>query len=789
MPTPPLQPRHFFLNEQHELSPEEKGGGGSMTQVLNVNWTQKADRLAGSLDRVERRAVASRDPVSRRRYYILAEPVSQIVRASKAKDAVGGQKSEGVDFAGEQSKVFARLGLDLVEVHANGSATVHALPERFEQLRARAAELGQASERDQARWVSLETFDWLPADLKFDHAWLSEIGTKPIEAHIKLQPLLSALEADSVIRAIGEILSAHSGCELRGKGNTYLGRVWLRAVLKASAIKALANEFASIQSIHPPIIARADGSADETRERIAPSRTPTISAAPSTLPCVAVVDTAVPDEHLMLQPYRRGTVVGRDCLNTANDHHGSCVASRIVFGELDFAEGEIASPAASCTFYEVRVAESANTIRAESVPTALATVTSAAPDVRVFNLSFDSRRALADMTPKYRAETLKLIEDLDNFAFDQDVLLVIAAGNAPFGVIPDPRYPRHLDHPNWMLGSFPRCFNALTCGGTIPRIAASGLADEPNAPSPFARLGPGFAESPKPDFCAPAGNTDANYQKQPGLGVWGYSALGEPLEVFGTSHAAPLLAREAAMTLHELRKVCPPETLPFACTAKAILALTATDVTSALSRTLQPLAKRALGHYGRATSGPLRLPTHAAAMFFWQGVIEHHKDILRVQLPVPREWLRAATQPELRICVAWDVPVNAAVEHCWSCRDIALTLRMDEDTEAASGSRGRRAGYPLFQRHWDLGKLHSKAKPRSDLWVAEFRYEQIAAYAAGHIVSPIQRIAFAAELRDCGEKPSSPQQFVQQLPIAATLNRFSVTAVPFRQPVVVTSEI
>ncbi len=786
MPTPPPKPKHFFLNEQHELSLGERGGGGSTPHLLEVNWSQRSTNLVRSLEKVERRAAASRDPVSRRRFYIVAEPEALIVKASDAKDAIDGRKTETVDFAGEQSKVFGRLGLDLVEVHPGGMATVHALPENFERLRARAAELGQAGARDQARWASLAAFDWPAAELKYDRSWTDEIGTKAVEAHIKLQPLLTTFEADAVIRAITELLGAHAGSEVRGKDMTYLGRIWLLALLKPAAIKAIATEFPSVQAIHPPILAFVEGPAAEwnpTSERSS-SRSTRIDEA---MPCVAIVDTAVPDEHRILQPYRRGTIVGRGCLNTPNDHHGSSVASRVVFGDVDLSNEATPPPLASCSFYEVRVAEGQNVIRPESVTNALSTVTSVAPDVRVFNLSFDSKAALADMPAKYRSEVLKVLEELDNFAFDQDALLVVAAGNAPFGVIPEPRYPRHIDHPGWALGSFPRCFNALTCGGLIPRIAAAGLADELNAPSPFTRLGPGFANSPTPDFGAPAGNTDPNYQKQPGLGVWAYSASSEPLEVFGTSHVAPILAREAAFVMSELRKACAGETRPFACTAKAILALTAADITRNLSKSLQPLAKRAF-HFGRATAEPLRVPSAEVTAFFWQGVIEHHDDVVRVQIPVPREWLAAAEKPELRVCVAWDSPVNAAVEHCWSCRDVTLTLRINEENEAASGSRGRQRGYPLFAKKWHLAKTCEKVKPRTDSWIAEFRYEQIAAYAAGHMVSPVQRIAFAAELRDQAETPTSAQEFVQRLPIAATMSRLSMNTVPFRQPVVVTSD-
>jgi hypothetical protein len=178
--------------------------------------------------------------------------------------------------------------------------------------------------------------------------------------------------------------------------------------------------------------------------------------------------------------------------------------------------------------------------------------------VRVFNLSFDGDLRLEDLPAKQRAETLKHIEEIDNFAFDQDVLLVVAAGNAQQGLIPSPGYPFHFNNPGWELHSFPRAFNALTCGGVANRLNAGGLASEVDAPSPFTRVGPGFAGSPKPDFCATAGNSDADYRHLVGAGVWGYSTLGEPREGFGTSFAAPLLAREAAFVFEELRPKCPP---------------------------------------------------------------------------------------------------------------------------------------------------------------------------------------------------------------------------------------
>jgi hypothetical protein len=469
------------------------------------------------------------------------------VKASTARDAVGGQKQEAVVFSGEQSKFFERIGLDLIEVHRpSGVATVHATPEHMEQLLSRTAQLAHLGEREQARFVAFESFEWLAGKWKFDNEWLHEIGEKSAEGYIKLQPLINELEADLVIRALEQVFRGQAGVSLQGKGRSYLGRFFLRARLNALMVKKLAEEFTSIQSIHPPVLAFTESVPPEVVSSDYPFRTP-LNRPVGTLPCVAVVDTAVPQQHNWLRSYRRGeAVTGLNCSNTENDNHGSMVASRVVFGDADLSNAA-SPPPATCRFLEVRVGSGKEgKILAESVSGALAGAITAAPDVRVFNLSFDGDRRLDDLPATQRKETLKHIEEIDNFAFDQDVLLVVAAGNAQQGLVPSPGYPLHFDNPGWELHSYPRAFNALTCGGIVARLNAGGLASEVDAPSPFTRVGPGFADSPKPDFCASAGNSNADYRPLAGSGIWGYSALGDAREDFGTSFAAPLLAREAA---------------------------------------------------------------------------------------------------------------------------------------------------------------------------------------------------------------------------------------------------
>ncbi len=228
------RPRNYFLNESHELSPGEKSGGGRQVEYKNISWPQKAERLRGALQRVVDRTTQSGDPLRERKYYLMAAPVSEIVKGSTAKDPVKGEKREKVAFNGEQSIVFERIGLDLIEVHPNGAATVHATPERMNQLLAKTAQLPELGRQEQARFVTFDTFDWLAGKWKFDEQWLHEIGSKPAEGYIQLQPLIGELEADLVIRVLERTVRDFAGLALRGKGRSYLGRYFLRANLTAS---------------------------------------------------------------------------------------------------------------------------------------------------------------------------------------------------------------------------------------------------------------------------------------------------------------------------------------------------------------------------------------------------------------------------------------------------------------------------------------------------------------------------------------------------------------------------
>jgi hypothetical protein len=641
--------------------------------------------------------------------------------------------------------------------------------------------------REKARWATLDSFDSVPHEFILDQDWFKNLRLKAlVDTVIELQPILNTVETDQVTRAIAEVLHRATGELLQTIGTDFSGRRWLRGKLLPDSLAKLARGFFSIQSIHAPLFAAFLASPPTRTAKVAaPIRPPVIPVAD--MPCVAVVDTGVPAQHLHLTPYRRGQYVAPPpAVGFPSGDHGSLVTSRVVFGDLDCTTGTPAKPAGGCSFYDVNIALDNETTDEKSVLPALTAIVGVAPDVRVFNFSFDSRRPLESETLTVRREKLILVQDLDNFIFANDVLVIVAAGNSPPGLVPTTPYPNHLDQPEWSLGTWPRSFNALTCGSFADRLHPDGVAQEQGAPSPFTKVGPGLCESPKPDFAEHGGNGNAAYHFQPGLGVWGCTAAGQWEDRAGTSFAAPLLARQAATSLRHLQQFCEPGSRPFAAAAKAYLALTATRQN--FSPAMSPLAKRTLGR-GRANSQWLQQARPDRAMIMWQGILDGPGEIIRVQLPIPRDWLAAATAPHLRLIVAWDSPVNAAVEHLWASRKIGTQLRVRLGTDALTGSRGGHKTYPLVERIYDLKRLPEGVEPADDLWLLEFSYEHAAEYYPGFTFSPQQRLAFAAELYDADEAPVSPQAALQALPIATSMVRFSAGTIAIRNPVILRTRV
>lgn len=779
-----VTPRNFYLNEQHELARAEKQGGGGIPKYTDINWATKGTAISRSLSQARRQVQKSRDPSRENHYFLLAAPVKRLAKTSTDKrKAVDGKVFESTDFAREHSQVFRRLGLDLLNVEEDGSAVVHMKPEIMEQLSSRAQSLQKLGAKEQSRWATIDRFELIPPEFRIDSDWLDTLGAKKItDAVIEFQPLLARSEIDALIRAIVSMLLRNLGEAVTGTGADFSGRQWVRGKITPEALTKMSHDFFAVQSLHSPLVSKAAGNPPPGPRSRA---TRNLELEISNLPIIGVVDTGVPADHSILARYRRGAYTAPTSTSVPADDHGCFVSSRVVFGDLDFSAGSLSrTPTGSACYYDINVSGvRPRDIDDKSVVNpALQAIVSTAPDVRVFNMSFDTDTPLDLISPVKRSEYLNLVQDLDNFIFQNDVLVIVTAGNSIPGLIPSATYPRHFEDPRWGLGPWARSFNSLTCGSFVERLSPGGLVNQVGWPSPFCRVGPGLCNSPKPDFSADGGNATPNYQYGPGLGVWGLAPNGMWEDRPGTSFAAPLLAREAAFALQRLQRVCERGAQPFAVTAKAFLSLTATPAVD--NDAVKELAERTLGR-GLATAQALAVPSAGTGVMIWQGVLEDEKDIARIQIPIPIDWMNEADGAHLKLIVVWDPPVNAAVKHLWATRHVSARLRMHPEAPAQRTSTVKSHGsYPLLERLYDLRKLPEGFTVEGDMWLIEISYEQIAAYHPAMTFPPQQRVAFAAELFDASEKRLSPQRSLQSLSSTKTMNRLTVPPAAARLPVV-----
>ena len=391
--------RTFYLNEHHELPTEEKSGGGRAAQYENIDWALKGKQLSTSLSGVKKLLAESGDPLSGRQYFLLAAPEPQLTKkSSDKKKAPKGTFEEVTDFRGDHPRVFGRLGLDLIDVTDDGRAIVHATPERIEVLLHRTENLNELSSRDRTRWATLKQFEQIPVELRVDGKWLSEISRSKdlIDTVIELQPLLTRVEIEDVLRGLTTSLAPENGSRLTGTGQDYSGRSWFRGKLSPKAIKQIAAGFFSVQSIHDPLYSTAAARKGTSRPAI-PSRSETIAVQNAeSLPAVALLDTGVASNHPYLASYQRGTpLVAPNASGSSS--HATYVASRIVFGDVTQSDVESDNIVAGCRFLSANVSEYPDRIDDKSVLPMLATLRAAYPDVRVYNLSFSNRGGLAEL--------------------------------------------------------------------------------------------------------------------------------------------------------------------------------------------------------------------------------------------------------------------------------------------------------------------------------------------------------------------------------------------------------
>lgn len=188
-----FRPRSFFLNEEHELARGEKEGRGGIPKFSPIDWAQKGRRIQTTLRQATDKIRRSADPVRDHHYFLLARPERALKK--RKEDKKGDLKEEYDDlteYFGKDSRVFSRLGMDLLAVAPDGSALVHSTPERVNQIEATAGTLNDFGIREKVRWATIDSFDLVPLELRIDQQWLASLPTRqPSDSVIELQPLLT----------------------------------------------------------------------------------------------------------------------------------------------------------------------------------------------------------------------------------------------------------------------------------------------------------------------------------------------------------------------------------------------------------------------------------------------------------------------------------------------------------------------------------------------------------------------------------------------------------------------
>jgi len=770
-------PRVFYVNERHELERGERSPRGRTATFLGIDWTAKAQALLDQIRVVSRTAARFRsDPTSKDHLFLMATPERQLWSPSTAKDAHDGKKERNADFKDEDARVLRKLGFDVLSIEEDGNALLHLDKPRLEQIESRLALLDKAGKSDKNRWAPVEALKPTTPNERLDLEWLQPLPPEDaVEFVAKLPAMLTPIEAEAVQRAILRMLERGRGEALTEAGTDLSGRAWVVGTARPSRLRLVASELQALHVVMAPIRLSPVGS-PPPRVGASAARAPPRASAPK--PVVAVVDCGVPEQHRWLKDFRVGRfTAGHPSHDGA---HGSSVAGVVVHGYV--APGDPMT-GGDCAFIDVNVANpTGGRPLADRVIEALRNTINNAPDARTVNLSIGSALTLAEMTLKQRQECVRLTRDLDNLAAALDVAIVVASGNTMLQ--PPKPYPQHFDDERWSAGTWAPGANVMTVGAFASAEQILGGATVPaNAgwPSPFTRTGRSPIKTSKPDFSAPGGTLKANWQRHRGNQSYDERGI---VEDIGTSFAAPQVAREAAFALQALQAVCPEGVKAFAVTARAVLTLTARAPEKPKEKAIQKVFKDTLGR-GRPSASPLTHPDPSTALVVWQGEIETSVDVVRFTLPIPRAWLEAATDPQLRMVWAWDAPVDDAGA-AWTCRTVRAQLRASLDEAAPALEESRTAVKAATAWRESCYRLRLpcptsdkdaplQAWPDDGLWSVSIRYDETAALPLLPTVpfSTRQRVGIAIELADPGGD-ASPQDHLQALELTASMNRLSV---------------
>jgi len=362
------------------------------------------------------------------------------------------------------------------------------------------------------------------------------IGQTKIEAAISFFDIFSETELSAISEKINIDLSTAGNFvnNIRLSDNDII----IECKADAKALAKIARDYISVKSIFN----NEEISVERTALRSEKHAVNRIEK-PITDQTIGVIDDGI-FPRIDLNPIVKDRVVNQiPGAVTAVASHGTYVASRCVFGDIELSDmGKTLIP--SCCIADIPVFgydKSGNYLRPKETDLIKAIddyVSANYKSVRIYNIS------LGFGNPIGLQKISETAKRLDILSKKYDVLFVVAAGNI-----------------NNQLGDYPAAhFNSAMakisspsesilclCVGSIAKHAKTISMSKENELSAFSRIGPGLFGSIKPDLVAHGGNLNQNYQEDPDIATSGFSQTAGILDSDnGTSFAAPIIANIAA---------------------------------------------------------------------------------------------------------------------------------------------------------------------------------------------------------------------------------------------------
>jgi hypothetical protein len=405
-------------------------------------------------------------------------------------------------------------------------------------------------------------------------------------------------------------------------------------------------------------------------------------------PQLCIVDSGIAAHHPFLAQNVAAASSEMSSTNSAADEHGhgTMVGGLAVFGSIRacYSTGVFASP---IRLFSVRVLDANNRFDDEKlivnqIEAAIMQFYKPPHNCRVFNLSVGT--GYPAFINGVDRQTI-WAESMDILARKLKIVLVISAGNLQeiFGMETQDAEMLLRDYPNYLLAESARLNDPSTAAiavtvGSLVEYDVVALRRGTNAndivrtiaqrdhPSPFTRCGHGVNGAIKPEFIEYGGNAvfvgTGNFRrigKDAGTSVMSLSH--KPFEQLfrfdvGTSLAAPLVARTAALVWNELQNLLNQE--PHPNLVRAVLASASkvpTEITALFPGNKDAAFK--VAGYGRISpENALSSSDHRVTMIA-QGTLGI--DTFAVYaVPITDEFVCARGKKRIRVALAFDPPVR-----------------------------------------------------------------------------------------------------------------------------------